>query len=95
MPKTDSLLYVDTDVLFLRPLDDIWKFFESFNSTQLAGLAPEHEEGHRGGWYNRFARHPYYPPMGRFITEISLDIFLLSVTSYPLRNGDCYTSMYW
>ncbi|KAJ8361255.1 hypothetical protein SKAU_G00177800 [Synaphobranchus kaupii] len=39
----DSLLYVDTDVLFLRPMDDIWSFLKEFNSTQLAAMAPEHE----------------------------------------------------
>ncbi len=65
MPKLDSLMYVDTDVLFPRPLDDVWRFFKKFNSTQLAALAPEHEESFKnGGWYNRFARHPYYPPKG-------------------------------
>ncbi|VDI64305.1 UDP-xylose:glucoside alpha-1,3-xylosyltransferase, partial [Mytilus galloprovincialis] len=59
LPDVDSLLYVDTDILFLRPLDEIWMFFGKFNSTQLAALAPEHEDK-AAGWYNRFARHPYY-----------------------------------
>ncbi|XP_051886219.1 glucoside xylosyltransferase 1 isoform X1 [Pristis pectinata] len=63
LKDVDSLLYVDTDVLFLRPMDDIWAFFEDFNQTQIAGMAPEHEEP-RIGWYNRFARHPYYGKTG-------------------------------
>ena len=63
--KTDALLYVDTDILFLRPLEDIWEFFNKFNSTQLAGVSPEHEPaGASAGWYNRFARHPYYGQLG-------------------------------
>lgn len=44
-------------------MDDIWAHFEKFNSTQLAALAPEHEEEWMG-WYNRFARHPYYGKLG-------------------------------
>ena len=65
LDKIDALLYVDTDILFLRPLEDIWEFFNKFNSTQLAGVSPEHEPaGASAGWYNRFARHPYYGPLG-------------------------------
>lgn len=63
LKDVDSLLYVDTDVLFLTSLDDIWSYFDKFNSTQLAALAPEHEEEFQG-WYNRFARHPYYGKLG-------------------------------
>jgi UDP-xylose:glucoside alpha-1,3-xylosyltransferase len=55
LTDVDSLLYVDTDILFLRGLEEIWRFFEDFNSTQLAALAPEHEDA-AIGWYNRFAR---------------------------------------
>jgi UDP-xylose:glucoside alpha-1,3-xylosyltransferase len=63
LKEVDSLIYVDTDVLFLSGLDDIWSHFKSFNSSHLAGLAPEHEEPNMG-WYNRFARHPYYGKLG-------------------------------
>ncbi|XP_041366590.1 glucoside xylosyltransferase 2-like isoform X2 [Gigantopelta aegis] len=59
----DSLLYVDTDILFLSPLDEVWEHFSKFNSTQLASLAPEHEDA-AAGWYNRFARHPFYGKLG-------------------------------
>ncbi|XP_022086385.1 glucoside xylosyltransferase 2-like [Acanthaster planci] len=60
---TDALLYVDTDILFTKPLEYIWSVFKKFNSTQLAALTPEHEVTSIG-WYNRFARHPYYGPTG-------------------------------
>lgn len=33
------------------------------NSSQIAALAPEHEDPNVG-WYNRFARHPYYGKLG-------------------------------
>ncbi|XP_039551264.1 glucoside xylosyltransferase 2 isoform X3 [Passer montanus] len=63
LKDVDSLLYVDTDVLFLRPIDDIWHLLREFNSTQLAAMAPEHEIP-KIGWYSRFARHPFYGSTG-------------------------------
>ncbi|KAL5288943.1 GXYLT2 family protein [Megaselia abdita] len=59
----DSLLYMDTDTLFLYPPSEIWSAFSTFNASQLAGLVEEHED-RNVGWYNRFARHPFYGAMG-------------------------------
>lgn len=33
------------------------------NSSQMSALVPEHEDPNIG-WYNRFARHPYYGKLG-------------------------------
>ncbi|XP_072856572.2 glucoside xylosyltransferase 1 isoform X2 [Pogona vitticeps] len=74
LSDVDSLLYVDTDILFLRPVDDIWSFLKKFNSSQIAAMAPEHEEP-RIGWYNRFARHPYYGNTG-----INSGVMLMNMT---------------
>lgn len=74
LKDVDSLLYVDTDVLFLRPMDDIWSLFKSFNSTQLAAMAPEHEVP-KIGWYSRFARHPFYG-----VTGINSGVMLMNLT---------------
>ena len=64
LKQVEALVYVDTDVLFLRPLEDIWKFFDMFDDSHIAALAPEHEEP-TASWYARFARHPYVPPYGQ------------------------------
>lgn len=74
LKDVDSLLYVDTDVLFLRPMDDIWSLFRSFNSTQLAAMAPEHEVP-KIGWYSRFARHPFYG-----VTGVNSGVMLMNLT---------------
>nr|XP_060633579.1 glucoside xylosyltransferase 1 isoform X1 [Anolis sagrei ordinatus] len=74
LSDVDSLLYVDTDILFLRPVDDIWSFLKKLNSSQIAAMAPEHEEP-RIGWYNRFARHPYYGKTG-----INSGVMLMNMT---------------
>uniref|UniRef100_A0A3P8N7F9 Glucoside xylosyltransferase 1 n=1 Tax=Astatotilapia calliptera TaxID=8154 RepID=A0A3P8N7F9_ASTCA len=47
---------------------------KEFNSRQLAAMAPEHEEP-RIGWYNRFARHPYYGKTG-----INSGVMLMNMT---------------
>lgn len=64
----DSILYVDTDTLFLGPLEDVWFHFSRMNATQMAALAPEHEDPNTG-WYNRFARHPYYGELGKYLQK--------------------------
>lgn len=72
--EVDSLLYVDTDIIFLQPVEEIWALLSRFNSSQLAAMAPEHEEP-RIGWYNRFARHPYYGKTG-----INSGVMLMNLT---------------
>ena len=49
--------------MFLTDLGRIWSHFSQFNSTHLAALTPEHEDANMG-WYNRFARHPFYGSLG-------------------------------
>ena len=61
----DSLIYVDTDILFLTSLRKLWRLFGDFNDSQSVALVPESEDAPTG-WYNRFARHPYVYPLGKF-----------------------------
>ncbi|KAG5845129.1 hypothetical protein ANANG_G00135570 [Anguilla anguilla] len=74
LKEVDSLLYVDTDILFLRPVEDVWAFLARFNSTQAAAMAPEHEDP-RIAWYSRFARHPYHGKTG-----INSGVMLMNMT---------------
>ncbi|KAG8510540.1 Glucoside xylosyltransferase 2, partial [Galemys pyrenaicus] len=92
LKDVDSLLYVDTDVLFLRPVDDIWKFLRQFNSTQLAAMAPEHEIP-KIGWYSRFARHPFYGSAG-----VNSGVMLMNLTrirSTHFKNSMISTGLAW
>ncbi|KAM4733553.1 glucoside xylosyltransferase 1 isoform 4-T4 [Anableps anableps] len=94
LKQVDSLLYVDTDILFLRPVEDLWGLLSQFNVSQLAAMAPEHEEP-RIGWYNRFARHPYYGKTGvnsgvmlMNMTRIREKFFKNDMTSIALQWGE-------
>jgi len=59
----DAVLYIDTDVLFLRPPEDLWESFHSFEINQIAGLTYECQTT-VGCWYNDNLNHPYFKPFG-------------------------------
>lgn len=63
----DSLIYVDTDTLFLSSIDLLWRNFNKFNASHMAALAFEHEDSNVS-WYSRFAKHPYYGKLGAYKT---------------------------
>ncbi|XP_072386802.1 glucoside xylosyltransferase 1-like [Diabrotica undecimpunctata] len=74
LENVDSILYMDTDTLFLTPVETVWEHFNKFNSSQMAALAPEHEDPNVG-WYNRFAKHPYYGKLG-----VNSGVMLMNLT---------------
>lgn len=74
LSRVDSVLYMDTDCIVLRPVEDIWQHFARFDSKQLAAMAPE-SEVETLGWYNRFARHPYYGKLG-----VNSGVMLMNLT---------------
>ncbi len=58
-------MYVDTDMIFLRPVEELWKVLSSFKKKQFAALALEDEEHFPpGGWYKEHSRCPYYGNRG-------------------------------
>lgn len=74
LDSIDSVLYMDTDTLLLRPVEDIWDHFKNFDSWQLASMAPESEETSLS-WYPRFARHPFVGKNG-----MNSGVMLLNLT---------------
>lgn len=83
LSSVDSVLYIDTDILFLDSVENLWRLFDDFNSTQLAALAPEHEQKNVG-WYSRFARHPYWGETG-----LNSGVMLMNLTR--MRNAKFVT----
>jgi len=39
-PHMDRAIYIDTDLIFMRPPEDLWDFFDDFSSSQIAAMAP-------------------------------------------------------
>ncbi|MCL4150056.1 UNVERIFIED_CONTAM: hypothetical protein GTU68_025234 [Idotea baltica] len=40
LPDIDSVIYLDTDLVFMRPPEELWNQFYQFDSQQLCGMAP-------------------------------------------------------
>ncbi len=95
--STDRVLYVDTDVLFLRPIDDLWSLFDRFKPEELAALAPEGEVPALN-WYKRFAKHPYYQPLGVNSGVMLMDLAKMRAAGWRermLAYRKTYTSIPW
>ncbi|XP_067653521.1 glucoside xylosyltransferase 1-like [Haliotis asinina] len=63
IPNVTKLIYVDTDVIFLSPMENLWGQFNHFSKSHIAALIPEHEDPSYA-WYNRVAKTPYYGKLG-------------------------------
>ncbi|RWS11456.1 Glucoside xylosyltransferase 1-like protein [Dinothrombium tinctorium] len=72
--QTDSVIYVDNDVLFLTSVEKLWNFFTEMSESQIAAMTPEQED-YSIGWYNRFAKHPYVEPLG-----VNSGVMLMNLT---------------
>ena len=66
LEEIDSVLYMDTDTVFLVSPLRIWEHFSKMNDVQIAALAPEHED-FSTSWYDNFAEHPYYGDLGEVL----------------------------
>jgi len=58
-PNMDKAIYIDTDLIFMRPPEDLWSFFDDFSSTHIAAMAPCMY--HYGSERNKI---PYYGETG-------------------------------
>lgn len=75
LPSVDAVLYVDTDTLFLQPPEDLWQLFGKFNSTQIAGVTSECQQGQSQCWYGDNAKHSFVHPRG-----INSGVMLMNLT---------------
>ncbi|CAG0887590.1 unnamed protein product [Cyprideis torosa] len=89
LEDVDAVLYVDTDVLFLSPIEEIWEYFQRFNDSQLASASPEHEDV-AVSWYSRFARHPFFGETG-----INSGVMLMNLTRMRNRKTRVYFNEFY
>jgi lipopolysaccharide biosynthesis glycosyltransferase len=62
LPDVDSVIYVDTDVIFLRPVLEMWNLFAKFSEEQLMAMARETEGLTK--FYYATKRIPFVPLTG-------------------------------
>lgn len=63
IPHIDAMIYVDTDTLFLGPVEELWNYFSLFNISQISAMTLE-DDNPNVSWYPRFAKHPFYGKYG-------------------------------
>ena len=69
--NTDALIYMDTDSLFLSPVEDVWAHFTKFTPYQIAGLTPE-----LSGWYAD-KTFPFCTETGNSVKQISQPVLAI------------------
>ncbi|XP_039249590.2 glucoside xylosyltransferase 1-like isoform X1 [Styela clava] len=72
----DSVIYVDTDVIFLSAIDDLWNQMKFFKDEQVGALAP------RVGWdFMVPSSNPNFilTPEGK-LTQVNSGVFLMNLT---------------
>lgn len=70
------MIYVDTDTLFLKPVDDLWSEFTKFNDSQISAMAAE-DDNPNVSWYPRFAKHPFYGKYGKLQMKIIINSLVM------------------
>ena len=48
LPKEDAIIYLDTDVIFMRPPEELWAQFQNFDTKQVASM---------GSYMNIYAKY--------------------------------------
>ena len=67
LPDTDSVIYLDSDVLLVAPIEKLWNQFRNMTTFQLAAIAPE-PNSVVFKWYGLKTELPYVPPAGAYLT---------------------------
>ena len=81
--SVDSVIYIDTDILFLQPPENLWRYFKHFNHSQIAGLVNECEKNGTTCWYSNHVTHPYYAPYG-----VNSGVMLMNLTRMRKLNWE-------
>ncbi|CAN8028470.1 unnamed protein product, partial [Ixodes persulcatus] len=74
LPNDDVVLYVDSDTLFLHPVEDLLEVFEEMNERHLMAVVHEIEE-EATNWYHQHGKTPYIPPFG-----VNAGVMLINLT---------------
>ncbi|EEC08312.1 glycosyltransferase domain-containing protein, putative, partial [Ixodes scapularis] len=74
LSEEDAVLYVDSDIVFFRPVEELWSIFDNMDDMQLAGLAPDVED-YNGSVYMHNWKTRYY---GRY--GLNSGVILMNLT---------------
>ncbi|XP_022243539.1 glucoside xylosyltransferase 1-like [Limulus polyphemus] len=76
LPHVDALLYCDIDLIFLRPVEELWRHLEDMTENQSIAMS-RNAETEGAGWYPSHARHPFFSTTG-----LNAGVMLFNLTRY-------------
>ena len=81
-PQVDAGIVIDTDLVFMDDIKNLWNIFKDFDSRQMAALAPV--ESH----YTNVHNFPYYGPVG---IGLNAGVILMNFTRMRKMVGGGFT----
>lgn len=81
-PTVDAGIVLDTDIVVMDDITNLWNNFHKFDSAQMAALAPV--ESH----YSNVHNFPYYGPVGM---GLNAGVILLNMTRMRRMVGGGFT----
>eukprot|EP00730_Choanoeca_flexa_P001025 TRINITY_DN10448_c0_g1_i2.p1 TRINITY_DN10448_c0_g1~~TRINITY_DN10448_c0_g1_i2.p1 ORF type:complete len:367 (+),score=29.36 TRINITY_DN10448_c0_g1_i2:93-1193(+) len=87
LQQVEKVIYLDADVLVLSNIVELWRQFDSFNSTQTAAMVPEGEDL-ASNWYRHQALHPYYGQLGLNSGVMLMHLARLRQADFSVRMGE-------
>ncbi|CAN8019834.1 unnamed protein product [Ixodes persulcatus] len=64
LPHKDAVLYVDSDVVFVHPVEDLWRYFGQMNDQHLTLMVSDVEDTSLDPYFNRTRNMPRYKRYG-------------------------------
>jgi len=87
LPDVDAAIFLDSDVILMDNIQNLWNYFRHFSSAQLVGMAATENI------YNEVKNLPYYGPPG---VGLNGGVMLLNLTRMRAMSGAGFTgSVRW
>jgi len=87
LPSVDAGIYLDSDILLMDNIVNLWSFFSKFNSAQVMGLAAVEFS------YSRNVKIPHFGPPG---VGLNAGVILMNLTRMRDMSGGGFTgSVRW
>ncbi|CAN7945950.1 unnamed protein product, partial [Ixodes pacificus] len=75
LPHEDAVLYVDSDVIFVHPVEDLWSYFGQMNDQHLTLMISDVEDMPLNPYFNRTRDMPHYKRYG-----LNAGVMLMNLT---------------
>ena len=78
LPDLDSGIFLDTDIVLMDNIKNLWNYFSKFTSSQVMGMAATENI------YNRVESFPYFGPPG---VGLNAGVILMNLTRMREMSG--------